>query len=59
MNAHEILGHDVLVLEPLVDVAQQLPPSRVVVDDAAERVQEERALEVHVLRRRRGECRAA
>ena len=58
-EADDVLGHDVLVLEVLVGVAHQLPPPRVVIDDAAQRVQEERALEVHVLVRACGGCRAA
>ena len=37
----------------LVEVFKQCPPFLVVVDNASKRVEKERALEVHVLRRRR------
>jgi len=50
-ESHDVLGHDVLVLKLLIEVANQRPPGAVVVDDAAKRVQEQRALEVHVLLR--------
>ena len=48
---HDVLSHDVLILEVLVEIVQQRPPTLVIVHDAAQRVEEERALEIHVLRR--------
>src|ERR1019366_9523853 len=34
---HHVLGHDVLILEVLVEIVQQGPPARVVVDRSEER----------------------
>src|SRR5689334_5595549 len=46
-----VLGHDVLILEMLVEIMEKLPPAAVVIDDAAERVDKKRAFEILVLRR--------
>ena len=48
----DVLGHDVLVLEAIVQASQDRPPALVVVDHAAQRVQEQGPLEILVLRRR-------
>jgi hypothetical protein len=47
---HHVLGHDVLILEMLVEVMKQLPPAFVVVDNAPQRINKERALEILIYR---------
>lgn len=40
-----------MIFEVLVEIVQQREPSRAVIDDAAKRVDEERAFEVLIFRR--------
>ncbi len=35
---HDVLSHDVLVLEVLIEIVEQGPPTLVIVHDAAQRV---------------------
>ena len=49
---HDVLSHDRLIFEMLIEIPQQRPPTLVVVHHAAQRVEKERAFEVLVLRRR-------
>src|SRR5207247_2289159 len=51
-EGNHLLGEDVLVLKMLERVVKQLVPADVVVHHIAQGVQEERAFEIHVLRRR-------
>ena len=45
-----VFRHDVPILEVLVEIVDQGPPACVVIHDAAQRVQKERAFEVLILR---------
>src|SRR5437660_1068764 len=47
----EILGHNVLILEMLVELVQEFPPAGIIVNDAPQSVDEEYAFEVLVGRR--------
>jgi hypothetical protein len=53
---HHLLGHDVAVLELVIDVANQLEPRRIVFDDVAKGMEEERALEILILVRTAGDA---
>jgi hypothetical protein len=37
---HDIFGHDVLILEALIEITKQLPPPCIIIDDIAECVEE-------------------
>ena len=50
---HHILGHDVLIFEMLVEIVDQRPPARIIIDHVAQRVQKSAPLKYMILRRSR------